>query len=81
MYAYIASLLGLAPASAHPSPVGHHGAPSWAPCALQLPAAGYVFYTWECTYVSAALSVHPILSFPPCAHKSILYVCVGSYVL
>ena len=30
---------------------------------------------WKC--FNAPLSIHPTLSFPHCAHKSVLYVCVS----
>ena len=33
------------------------------------------------TYVDATLSIHPILSFPFCAHKSIFYFWISIYVL
>lgn len=31
----------------------------------------------ECVQVRATLSVHPALSFPGCAHKSFVYVCIS----
>ena len=34
IYIYLPSLLDFPP-SPHPTPLGHHGAPSWAPCAIQ----------------------------------------------
>ena len=34
----------------HPTPPGHHRAPSWAPCATQQFPASYAFYTWESIY-------------------------------
>ena len=62
----------------HPSPLGHHGAPSWAPCALQqLPPT--LFHTWSCVYVNPTLSLS--IAHSPCSprvHKSshcILYLC------
>ena len=59
-----------------PSPaLGHHRTPSWGPCVVQqLPMKG-LFYMWSCIYVSAALSIHPTLSFPRCGNESVLYVC------
>ena len=72
---HIPSLLRFPPTS-HPSPLGHHRAPNWAPCAIcQLPTSR-LFYTWSCVYVSAALSIHPIISSRLCVHMSALYVCV-----
>ena len=58
-------------------PLGHHRARSWAPRATwQLPTS-CVFHTRQYIYVSATLSVHPTLSFPPFVHKSVLYVWVS----
>ena len=57
MCTYIPSLLGLPP-----TPVGHHRAPGWAPCATQQLPTSFLLYTWYCVYVSATLPIHPILS-------------------
>ena len=32
----------------------------------------------QCVYVSATFAGHPTLSFPPCAHKSVLYISIPS---
>ena len=72
---HIPFLLNLTP-TPHPTPLGHHRAPSWAPCAIQLLPTSCLFYIWKCVYVNATLSIHPTLPFPHCAHISVLYVCV-----
>ena len=51
MYTYIPSLLSLSPAP-HPTPLGHHRALGWAPCAIQQLPASYLFHTWYCIYVN-----------------------------
>ena len=67
------------PSLRHPTPLGHHRALSWAPCALpQLPTSCLVDSLW-CVYINATLSVDPTLSFPfSCVHKSIFYICVST---
>ena len=42
---YVPSLLYLPPKSPHPTPLGHHRAPSWVPCAVQHLPTSYLFYT------------------------------------
>ena len=44
MHTYILSLLGLPPP--HPTHLGHHGEPSWAPSAIQQVPTSCLFYTW-----------------------------------
>ena len=64
LYAYISSLwvsLPLHPAS---QPSGHHRALSRAPGAAQRRPTRCLFHMWQRVYISAALSVHPTLSFP-----------------
>ena len=39
-------------------------------------ASHWLFYTRECIYVNATLSIHPP-SFPHCVHVSVLYMCVS----
>ena len=56
----------------HPPLLGHHRARSWAPCAVQQLPASYQFYTGQCTYVKATLSIRPTLPFPHCVHKYVL---------
>ena len=58
-YTVIPSLLALLP-----TPLGHHGAPSWAPCATQQLPPSCVSYTWQCIHVSTTLLTHPSLTFP-----------------
>ena len=48
----------------HPTPLGHHRAPSWAPYAVEQLPTSYLFYTWYCTYVNAPLPVCPTFPFP-----------------
>ena len=76
MYTYIPSLLDL-PLTPPSHPLGHHRAPSWAPCAIQHLPTSYLCYTWQCVYISATLSICPTLSFPLSVHKCILDVCVS----
>ena len=73
---YSPSLQSLSPLAHNPTPLGHHRAPGWAPCAAQQLLASCLFCLRECIQVSATFSVDPTLSFPHCAHKSVLYVCI-----
>ena len=61
----------------YPTPLGCHTGSSWSPCAMQQLPTSHSFYIWQCTYVNAALSLHPSFPFPLCVLKSILYVCVS----
>ena len=77
MYTYIPYLLNLPPTSnPHPTHLGHHRAPSWAPCALQQVPTSYLFYTRLCIYVNPNLPMHPTPLSPPRVHMFILYICV-----
>ena len=49
----------------HPTHVGSHRAPSWAPCAIQQVPTSYLFYAWQCIYVYPNLPIRPTLPFPP----------------
>ena len=49
MYTYIPSVLGL---PHHPTPLGHHRAPSWAPWARKQLPTSYLFYTRWCIHVT-----------------------------
>ena len=51
-YTHISSL---PPTRPHSMPLGYHRAPSWTPCVMQPLPTSYVFYTWQCIYVSATL--------------------------
>ena len=62
MYACIPSLLGPHP----PTHLGHHRAPSWAPCAMQHFPLAICFMHGS---VYATLSIHPTLSFSSCVHS------------
>ena len=84
MYTYISSLLNLPPTGpppTHPTHLGHHRAPSWAPCAIQQVLTSYLFYTRYCLYVNPNLPVHPTLPSPLLVHMSVLYVCVSAPAL
>ena len=83
-YTYIPSLLNHPPTSQtpshpppHPTPLGHHRALSWTPCAIQqLPTS----YQISHSVVYICLSYSPNLSHPPlpcCAHIPILNVCAS----
>ena len=43
MYTYMPSVLRLQPP--HPTPLSHHRAPIWAPCAIQQLPTSYLFYS------------------------------------
>ena len=57
------------------SPLGHHRAPSWAPCASQRLPTGC--FTRAGVHVPPPLAVCPVLSFPCCVHWSTLCTCVS----
>ena len=61
-YTYITSLLSLSPLPPHPTPLGHHRVPGWAPCAIQQLLTSYLFSRWWYIYVNATFSVCPTLS-------------------
>ena len=71
MYTYIPLLLNLPSPAPCPGHLGHHRAPSWAPCAIQQVRTSYLFYTWQCTCVNPNLPIHlphhpvSINPFPP----------------
>ena len=74
----VSSLLNLPPIPSTPlTPLHHRSAPSWAPGAVRQLLPSCLFDTWSCIHVSAALSVHPTLSFPSCIHLSIFYSCIS----
>ena len=56
--------------------VGHHRAASWVPCAIWQVPTSYLFYTWQCIYVSPNLSIHPYHTTHH-VHTSSLYICVS----
>ena len=60
----------------HPTPPGHHSAPSWAPCAV--PQSPTSCFTPGSVYVSTLFSTCPTLSSTHCAVSSLrlwLYSC------
>ena len=61
--------------SPHPSRLGHHRVPGWAPCVIQQVPRSCLFCTRACVYVNAAFSVRPTLYFPHCVRKSVLCIC------
>ena len=74
-YTYIPSFLSLAHTSPPSHPLGHHRAPSCAPCAIQQPplaALRMVVYIRQCT-----LNLSHPLPFLPCVHKCVLYIRVS----
>ena len=65
MYTYIPSLLGLPHPTPSPSPLGHHRALSWAPCAVQQPPISYFSHG----NVHASIPVSQFILPPaPCLH-------------
>ena len=60
---------------AHPTPLGCHRALGWAPGVTRRVPTGCLFYIWFCVCFCAALS------FPCCAHKTVLCVCISIAVL
>ena len=75
-YTCIPFLLSLPPLP-HPTLLGHHRAPGWAPRVMQQLLTSPLFYTRLCIYVNATFSIRPALSFPHCVHKSRLYIWVS----
>ena len=69
-YTYIASLLHLPSLPGTPSPLGHHRAQSWAPCAIEQLPTSCLFYTWQCRYVKANLPIIPPSASLPCVQMS-----------
>ena len=69
VHTYIPSLLSIPPTPLS-TPLGHHRTWSRVPYAIQKLPTSYLFYTWECIYVNATLSICPILSFPHPIHFS-----------
>ena len=47
-YTYIHSLLNLSPTHLSPTPLGHHRAPSWAPCAVEQLPTSYFTHVLSC---------------------------------
>ena len=61
----------------HPSPLGHHRAPSWAPCVIQKLSTSCLTHgkICVCIYIyNATLSVHPTYFSPHNVHISVLYI-------
>ena len=79
MYTYSPSLLNHPP-TLYPTSLGHHRAPSLAPCAMHPLPTSYLFYKWSCVYVRATFSIHPTLPFLLCPHVHSL-ICVSIPIL
>ena len=58
----------------YPTPLGHHKAPSWSPCAMLLLPTSY--FTFGSVYMLMLLSPSPNFLLPPRVLKSILYVYI-----
>ena len=70
--------LGLPSHPAPPSrPLGHHGAPSWAPHAIHQLPASFLFHTWWCIHINPNLPVHLTPASPAQVHTSDLYIFVS----
>ena len=76
MYTYIPSFLSLPP-TPHPTPLGHHRAPSWDPCAIQQLTT--ICFTHGSVYMSMRLSqfILPSLSLIPC--PQVCSLCLHLY--
>ena len=60
-----------------PSHLGHHRALSRVPCAIQQVLISYLFYTYQCIYVSPNLPIHLTPPFPPwCPYVCSLHLCL-----
>ena len=73
---YILSLLSFL-SLPHPTPLGHHRAPGWAPRVIKQLPTSYLYYTRYYIHVNAVFLTCPSLSFPQCVYKSILYICIS----
>ena len=71
----------LPPPLPSPTPLGCHRALGWAPCVTQQMPTGYLFHICYCICFHSTLSIHPTLSFPYSAHKSVIYVCIFAAAL
>ena len=63
------------------TPLGCCRALGWSPWVTQQIPPGSVSCTWQCVCFRDPLSVPPILSFPHCVHKWVLYVCISTATL
>ena len=79
LYTYVPSLWNLPP-TLPLNPLGHHRAPSWAPCAVSsFPLA--LCFTHDSVCMSVLLSEFiPPSPSPHCVHMSVLYVCVSLFL-
>ena len=79
VYTSTPSLLALPLAPPPHYLLGHHRAPSRAPCAVQQLPASSLFYTWWCVCkcVNCTLSFCHTHFSPSCVHKAVLCICVS----
>ena len=64
MHTHTPSALRPPPTQGHPTPPGHHRAPSWAPCVMQRLRTSYLF---QCTRrCHPPAPIHPSHPLPPC---------------
>ena len=61
--------------SPHPLPLGHHRAPSWAPCIIQQFLTSCLFYTWWRICVKPNLPIYPPF---PMSHVYSLHLRLSS---
>ena len=74
IYVYIPPLVSL-PRTSHPTSVGHHRAPGWAPCVIQKLPTTYFADRSVCAKFNFLNPSHLLL--PRWGHKSVLYICVS----
>ena len=79
LYVYLYPLLDTPPTA----PIHQSKSPqSTKLCSLHYTAGSHpLFYTWQWTCVNPNLPVYPTLSFLPCVHTSVLYICVSILAL
>ena len=68
-HTYVPSILNL-----HPTPLGCHREPGWAPCIIQRIPTGYLFYILWCVCFSATLSICPTPPVSPQVCSLCLFV-------
>ena len=61
----------------HPTPLGHHKAPSLVPCATEYVPTNYLFYTWSVYMLILFSQFIPLPTPPPCTH--IHSLCLSLY--
>ena len=66
--------ISIPPEPSTPPLLSYHRALGWAPWIIQQLPTSYLFYIWKNICFNATVSIHPILFFPCCVHRFILYV-------